>query len=247
MAGSGEQASEGGIVQEPCLGVAMPVFNEERWLDTIVSRVLEQEACSRLVIVDDGSTDGTPGILDRLKERDGRIEVLRHPANRGKGAAVRTALQALDTPYVLIQDADLEYDPGEYPRLLAPLLRGEADVVYGSRFLESRNQDTPAWHRLQNRLLTGVANYLTRLQLTDEATCYKLFTRRVIDSIELTSEGFDFCPEVTAKVARLVHRNEARLVEVPIGYRHRSLSEGKKLRLRDGAMALYSLWKHTRS
>ena len=225
----------------------MPVFNEERWIDTILPRVLAQPECARLVIVDDGSSDGSGEILDRWQERDERIAVHHHPRNRGKGAAIRTALQHLDTPYILVQDADLEYDPKEYPRLLAPILAGEADVVYGSRFLDRTGDGTRSLHRLENRLLTWIANYLTRLELTDEATCYKLFRREVLASIELTAAGFDFCPEVTAKVARLVRKGEARLVEVSIGYTRRSHSEGKKLRLWDGVLALRSLWKHTRS
>jgi glycosyltransferase involved in cell wall biosynthesis len=228
---------------EARLGIVMPVFNEERWLDTILERVLARPEVAQLVAVDDGSTDGSWAKLQEWPAKDPRVKIIRHERNRGKGAAIRTALAQLDTPLILIQDADLEYDPADYAPLLEPILRNEADVVYGSRFLAGTNGN-PQWHTLGNRLLTAACNRLTGLQLTDEATCYKLFTREVLEQIQLTEDGFGFCPEVTAKVARLVRDGNVRLREVPISYHGRSNADGKKIRLRDGVSALASLWKH---
>ena len=254
----------------------MPVFNEARWLDAILERVLARPEVAQVVAVDDGSTDGSWAKLQAWPARDARVRIIRHARNRGKGAAIRTALGHLSTPLILIQDADLEYDPGDYSKLLAPIQRGEADVVYGSRFLgargsssrssnggakvrlspEQRNEwgsagsspyhGTLSWHTLGNGLLTWASNRLTGLHLTDEATYYKLFKRDVFARIELTEDGFGFCPEVTAKVGKLVRQGSVRLVEVPITYRGRSRADGKKIRLRDGLHALGCLWRHRR-
>lgn len=226
---------------EALLGIAMPVFDEERWIDEILRRVLAQPEVAQVVAVDDGSTDGTWERLSQWPGRDARVEVLRHDTNRGKGAAVRTALERLTTPLILIQDADLEYAPGDYPRLLKPIQSDHADVVYGSRFLGGSNGN-PRWHTLGNRLLTWAGNRLTGLALTDEATCYKLFKLEVLERIRLEEDGFGFCPEVTAKIARL----GVRLVEVPITYHGRNASDGKKIRLRDGLGALTCLWRYRR-
>ena len=244
----------------------MPVYNEARWLDAILERVLARPEVAQVVAVDDGSTDGSWAKLQAWPARDARVRIIRHERNRGKGAAIRTALAHLSTPLILIQDADLEYDPEDYPKLLAPIQRGAADVVYGSRFLgaggSSSSSNSPLesmtsprtttrtngmhWHRLGNGLLTWASNRLTGLRLTDEATCYKLFKRDVLARIELTEDGFGFCPEVTAKVGKLVRQGSVRLVEVPISYRGRSRADGKKIRLRDGLRALNCLWKYTR-
>ncbi len=254
----------------------MPVFNEARWLDAILEHVLARPEVAQVVAVDDGSTDGSWAKLQAWPARDTRVRIVRHERNRGKGAAIRTALAHLSTPLILIQDADLEYDPADYPKLLAPILSGEADVVYGSRFVgrggscpsssnggakvrlspEQRQEwgsagaspyhGTLSWHTLGNGLLTWASNRLTGLRLTDEATCYKLFKREVLARIDLTEDGFGFCPEVTAKVGKLVRQGSVRLVEVPISYRGRSRADGKKIRLRDGLRALNCLWKYTR-
>ena len=262
----------------------MPVYNEARWLDAILERVLARPEVAQVVAVDDGSTDGSWVKLQAWPARDARVRVVRHERNRGKGAAIRTALRHLSTPLILIQDADLEYDPNDYPKLLTPLLSGAADVVYGSRFLgeggscsngeakvrlspEQRQEwgsagaspyrhtlptagwqrgSTGRWHTLGNGLLTWASNRLTGLRLTDEATCYKLFKRDVLARIDLTEDGFGFCPEVTAKVGKLVRQGNVRLVEVPIRYRGRTRAEGKKIRLRDGLAALHCLWRHVR-
>lgn len=231
----------------PLLGIAMPVFNEERWLDAVFERVLARPECLQLAAVDDGSSDGSWEKLERWRRKDRRVKTARHERNRGKGAAVRTALQHLDAPLILIQDADLEYQPEDYPKLLAPIWEGRADAVYGSRFFQnSQVKENPRWHTLGNRLLTWISNRLTGLRLSDEATCYKLFKREALERIDLIEDGFEFCPEVTAKLAKLVREGEIRLVEVPIGYRGRTSKEGKKIRIRDGARALKSLWKHSR-
>jgi glycosyltransferase involved in cell wall biosynthesis len=230
---------------EARLGIVMPVFNEERWLDTILERVLARPEVAQVVAVDDGSTDRSWQLLQLKKETDARVEIIRHNKNHGKGAAIRTALEHIKTPLILIQDADLEYNPSDYPKLLEPILGNEADVVYGSRFLDGTNGN-PKWHTLGNRLLTAACNRLTGLRLTDEATCYKLFKREVIEQIELTETGFGFCPEITAKVAKQVRTGNVRLKEVSIRYHGRSNSDGKKIRLRDGLSALACLWKHSR-
>jgi glycosyltransferase involved in cell wall biosynthesis len=253
------------------LGLAMPAYNEARWLDAILERVLARPEVGQVVAVDDGSTDGSWAKLQAWPAKDSRVRIIRHARNRGKGAAIRTALGQLTTPLILIQDADLEYDPADYPKLLEPIQRGEADVVYGSRFLGAspldgratlpRSRDpemevgsagaspyhgTLRWHALGNGLLTFASNRLTGLRLTDEATCYKLFKRDVLDRIDLTEDGFGFCPEVTAKLGQLVRSGQVRLVEVPIGYRGRTRADGKKIRLRDGLAALACLWRHRR-
>ena len=248
----------------------MPVYNEARWLDAILERVLARPEVAQVVAVDDGSTDGSWAKLQAWPARDARVRIIRHERNRGKGAAIRTALAHLSTPLILIQDADLEYDPEDYPKLLAPILSNQADVVYGSRFLGPRGSSSsstlvgrdgvspspisgtathgpsPSWHTLGNRLLTWASNRLTGLRLTDEATCYKLFKREVLARVELTEDGFGFCPEVTAKVGKLVRLGQVRLVEVPIRYHGRTRAEGKKIRLRDGLAALACLWRHSR-
>jgi glycosyltransferase involved in cell wall biosynthesis len=229
----------------PPIGVIFPVYNEVRWLDSILDRLLARPEVAQVAAVDDGSTDDSWERLQHWKERDSRLLVFRHSENRGKGAAIRTALKHLGAPLVLIQDADLEYDPADYPKLLSPILRGEADVVYGSRFAAGANGN-PKWHTLGNRLLTLTCNRLTGLRLTDEATCYKLFKRELLVGMNLQEERFGFCPEVTAKVSRLVRAGKARLVEVPVAYHGRSRVEGKKIRLRDGVAALYCLWKYSR-
>ena len=180
---------------EARLGIVMPVFNEERWLDTILRRVLARPEVARVVAVDDGSTDGSWNRLQQWQANDTRVQAIQHARNRGKGAAIRTALEHLATPLILIQDADLEYDPADYAKLLEPILRDEADVVYGSRFIAGTNGN-PQWHTLGNRLLTAACNQLTGLRLTDEATCYKLFKCEVLAQIQLTEDGFGFCPEV---------------------------------------------------
>jgi glycosyltransferase involved in cell wall biosynthesis len=214
----------------------VPVYNEVGTLETLLGRVLASPVDKEVIVVDDGSTDGTAGALRALAARL-PIRALFHPVNRGKGAAIRTALPEARGAIVLIQDADLEYDPAEYPKLVAPILRGETNVVYGSRYLEPGNPLPLTHFKVGVLALNLVANALYGLRLTDEATCYKVFRAGLLRSLPLRCERFEFCPEVTARVAR---RGE-RILEVPISYRYRTRAEGKKIGWRDGFEAFFTL------
>jgi glycosyltransferase involved in cell wall biosynthesis len=217
------------------LDVIMPVFNESRSVREIAVMVLARPEVSRLVAVDDGSTDGTGAALDELARADDRVLVLRHPVNRGKGAAIRTGLSHVEADAVVIQDADLEYDPAEYPALLAPIEAGEADAVFGSRYLGGGIPSGQAlFAYLANRVLTFVSNRLTGLRLTDMETCYKCFARAVARSLVLTEDRFGIEPEITARLAA----GGFRVCEVPIRYRGRSRAAGKKIGPRDAIDAL---------
>jgi glycosyltransferase involved in cell wall biosynthesis len=223
-----------------CLGVIMPVFNESKTLDQIIDRVLAQPNVCELVIVDDASNDGSLAILRVWRDRDRRVQVLGHEKNQGKGAAIRTALAASTAPVIIIQDADLEYDPSDYHRMLQFVINDEADVVYGSRFSARTNRLNPAWHTFGNNCLTMFSNVATGLRLTDEATCYKMLRREIYEQIKLEENGFGFCPEVTAKISKL----GVRVHEIPVSYRGRTRAEGKKIRLRHGWNALYCIIKY---
>jgi glycosyltransferase involved in cell wall biosynthesis len=219
----------------------MPVFNEAKTVREIVRRVLDVPIEKELIIVDDGSTDGT---REKLAAWDGRegVRVLLHETNMGKGRAVRTAMDASRGEILIIQDADLEYDPAEYPQLLRPIEAGRADVVFGSRFagsVEHRVQNF--WHQQGNRLLTLISNVVTGLNVSDMATCYKAFHRRVVPSLDLESRGFGIDAEITAKIARAGFR----VFEVPVSYFGRSRAEGKKIRLKDGFSAISALVRHS--
>jgi glycosyltransferase involved in cell wall biosynthesis len=218
------------------LTVIVPVYNERATIAEIIRRVrsVELPLDVEVVVVDDGSTDGTDKVLSALA--DSTVHVLTHPVNRGKGAAIRTGLQAATGDLVLIQDADLEYDPDDWPRMLEPVLKGKARVVYGSRFTGERKNMLPS-HWVGNRFLTLVTNVLYRSTLSDMETCYKLFDRRVLDGITIRSDRFEVEPELTAKVLR---RGE-RIYEVPISYAGREVHEGKKISWRDGLGALWAL------
>jgi glycosyltransferase involved in cell wall biosynthesis len=222
------------------LSVVMPVFNEKRTIAEIVRRVQAVELPKELIIIDDCSTDGTRDMLAELERQSG-VRVYYHPANRGKGAAVRTGISQATGDVVLIQDADLEYDPQEYVRLIRPIVEDHADVVYGSRFLDGRAQHQLLRHRLANSLLTRLSNFFTRLNLTDMETCHKVFRRSLLTGLNLEQERFGIEPELTAKIAR----RGARVVEVPIGYRARSAAEGKKIKLRDAFNALYCIARYS--
>ena len=223
------------------LSVLMPVYNEARTIDEVLRLVAAVPIEKEIVVVDDASTDGTREILARWDGRDG-VRVLRHDQNRGKGAALASALEAARGEILIIQDADLEYDPSEYPILLRPIESGRADVVFGSRFRGSaENRVQNFWHTVGNRALTLISNVFTDLNLTDMATCYKAFHRRVVPSLELTSRRFGVDAEITVKVARA----RFRIFEVPVSYFARSRAEGKKIRLRDGFSALGALVRYT--
>jgi glycosyltransferase involved in cell wall biosynthesis len=193
-------------------------------------------------VVDDGSGDGTREHLRELAARGDPLpfRLLEHDANRGKGAAIRTGFAAAGGDFVLVQDADLEYDPGEYPKLLQPILDGEADVVYGSRFLGGPHRVLFYWHYLGNRFLTTLSNMLTDLNLSDMETCYKVFRREVLAGLELRSNRFGIEPELTAKVAK----TGARIFEVPISYKGRTYAEGKKIGWRDGFAAIWAILRY---
>jgi len=227
---------------EPCAGIVMPAFNEEPTLQTAIERVLASPWCAELIVVDDGSTDRTLEIAHKIEASDPRVRVLEQGRNQGKGAALRRGIQEVSAPIVIVQDADLEYDPADYGALIAPILEDNADVVYGSRFSSpGPHRVLYFWHSVGNKLLTTVSNAVTNLNLTDMETCYKAFRREVIQSIELEEDRFGFEPEVTAKVARL----GARIYEVGISYAGRTYAEGKKIGWRDGVRALVCIAKYS--
>ncbi len=219
----------------------MPCYNESATLPIIVERVLTSPWTAELIVVDDASTDGSAKLLDDID--DPRVRVVRQPVNQGKGAALRRGFALATAPYVVVQDADLEYDPAEYPTLIAPLLDDRADVVFGSRFVSSSPRRVLYfWHYAGNRFLTLLSNMATNLNLSDMETCYKAFRREVIQSLELREDRFGFEPEVTAKVARL----GCRVYEVSVGYHGRTYDEGKKIGWRDGLAALWCICKYAR-
>jgi glycosyltransferase involved in cell wall biosynthesis len=225
----------------PCLSVVIPAFNEAATIEEVVGTVLLQRPVQQVVIVDDCSRDGTWAILEALARRDPRIRLMRHEVNRGKGAALRTGFALADAPVVIIQDADLEYDPVEYFSVLNPILSGKADVVFGSRFLGSgAHRVLYYWHSVGNRFLTELSNMTTNLNLTDMETCYKAFRREVLQRVTIEEDRFGFEPEITAKVAKL----GARIYEVPISYSGRTYEEGKKIGWRDGVRTLWCIAKY---
>jgi glycosyltransferase involved in cell wall biosynthesis len=221
------------------VSVIMPVYNEEGTLSEIVKRVQRTGVAEEIIIVDDGSTDGSPEILKELNAQAG-IQVLVHTENKGKGAAVRTGIAAASGEVIIIQDADLEYDPREYPNLLKPIEEGIADVVYGSRFLGAGRRPILYWNMVANKLLTFVTNILYNNILTDMETGYKVFKRSVVADMPLHSKRFDFEPEFTAKLMK----RHVRIYEVPISFNPRDYDEGKKIKARDGVIALWTLIKY---
>jgi glycosyltransferase involved in cell wall biosynthesis len=223
----------------PCLSVVMPAYNEEATVRAAIDAVLASPWVAQLVVVDDCSTDRTGELLDELD--DARITVLRHGVNQGKGAALRTGFAHATADYVVVQDADLEYDPAEYGKLLDPLLDGNADVVYGSRFAGGESHRVLYfWHSVGNKVLTLASNMATNLNLTDMETCYKVFRRELIQSVTIEEDRFGFEPEITAKLAR----SGARFYEVGISYAGRTYEEGKKIGWRDGVRAFVCIAKY---
>src|SRR5437879_929331 len=236
------------------LSIVIPVFNEERLILGVLRRVAAVPLEKELVVVDDCSRDGTSRVLAEV-EKDpslvasadprGRtqVRIFRQPVNRGKGAALHRGFAEARGEVVVVQDADLEYDPHELPRLVARIERGEADVVYGSRFVNG-HAGFPFWHSLANRLLTALSNAVTGLRVTDMETCYKVMRADVVRDLPLREERFGFEPEVTALIAHLSRRRPLRLVEEPITYRPRSVADGKKIRLKDAFRAVYCILRY---
>jgi glycosyltransferase involved in cell wall biosynthesis len=220
--------------------VVIPCFNEEATIKTLLDRVADSQLVGEIIAIDDGSTDGTLGILNAYN--DDRLVVLSQPVNRGKGAALRRGFAEATRPYVVVQDADLEYDPAEYGRLLQPLLDGHADVVFGSRFKGGDVQRVLYfWHTLGNRLLTLLSNMMTNLNLSDMETCYKVFRREIVQSLVLTEERFGIEPEITARIAA----SGCRVYEVGISYHGRTYAEGKKIGWRDGLRAVFCIFAYS--
>jgi glycosyltransferase involved in cell wall biosynthesis len=220
------------------LSVVIPVYNEERWIREVVRRVQEVPINKELVIVEDCSKDRTREILKELE--GGNVRVFYQSHNQGKGAALRRGFQEATGDVVLVQDADLEYDPAEYPRLLQPILEDRADVVYGSRFIGEAHRVLYFWHYVANKMLTLLSNWFTNLNLTDMETCYKVFRREVLQGIKLKSNRFGFEPEITAKIARR-RKNPWRIYEIPISYSGRTYEEGKKIGLKDAVNAFFCI------
>ena len=224
----------------PCLTVVVPCYNEEATIETLLGQVLESPWVAEVVVVDDGSRDRSRQILAGIANP--RVRVILHEMNQGKGAALRTGFQHATSDFVIVQDADLEYDPAEYATVLEPLLTNRADVVFGSRFLSGRpHRVLYFWHSLGNKFLTLMSNMFTDLNLTDMETCYKCFRREVIQSIDIEENRFGFEPEITAKLAR----GRWRIYEVGISYSGRTYDEGKKIGWRDGVRAVYCIVRYS--
>jgi glycosyltransferase involved in cell wall biosynthesis len=220
------------------LSVIIPVYNEKNTVLPLLEKVLAVPLEKEIVVVDDGSTDGTRELLAAVRNPD--VRVILHDRNRGKGAAIRTAIPNVRGEITIVQDADLEYDPSEYPRLIKPIQDGVADVVYGSRFLGGERRALLFTHAIGNKVLTFLSNLCTNLNLTDMETCYKVFRTPLLKSITIRSNRFNFEPEITAKIAK----RRARVVEVAISYWGRDYNEGKKIGWRDGVSALLTIVRY---
>ncbi|MGD8504334.1 MAG: glycosyltransferase family 2 protein, partial [Syntrophobacterales bacterium] len=218
--------------------VVIPVYNEVGTVEEIVARVQAVPLDKEIVMVDDASTDGTREQLEKIDQTHEDVTVIYHDHNQGKGAALRTGFNSATGDVVIIQDADLEYDPREYPVLLEPIMDGRADVVYGSRFLGGPHRVLFFWHYVGNKFLTLLSNALTNLNLTDMETCYKVFKREILEGMTLRSNRFGFEPEFTVKVAK----KNLRIYEVPISYSGRTYAEGKKIGWKDGVKAIFSIF-----
>jgi len=221
------------------LSVIIPVYNEMKNIQEILKRVQDTNLAQEIIVVDDGSQDGTRDILEKLDGKN-NVHVILHEKNQGKGAAVVTGMNAAKGDVLLIQDADLEYDPRDYPVLLQPIQEGLADVVYGSRFLGAAHRVTMFWHQVANKLLTFMTNILYDSILTDMETGYKVFRREVIESIKIRSKRFNFEPEFTAKILK----RKCRIFEVPITFNPRDYEDGKKIGLKDAFEAVFALLRY---
>jgi glycosyltransferase involved in cell wall biosynthesis len=233
------------------LSVVIPVYNERNTIHEILRQVRAVPIQKQIILVDDCSKDGTREILQGMMETENDLTIVFHEVNQGKGAALRTGFKHARGDIVIVQDADLEYDPSQYPQLLQPIIEGKADVVFGSRFIGESHRVLHFWHSQANRILTLLSNFFTDLNLTDMEVCYKVFRREVIQGITLKSNRFGFEPEVTAKVARFNvppldgrPARRCRIYEIPVSYNGRDYSEGKKIGIKDGFQALYCIVRY---
>lgn len=237
-----DASARANVTRDPLVSVVMPCFNERPTIVASIQRVLDAPFNKEIVLVDDGSTDGTRDVLATELEKLPNVRVFYQDVNRGKGAALRRGFQEAKGDIIIVQDCDLEYDPREIPKVVQPILDGDADVVYGSRFLGGGpHRVLYYWHSVGNNLLTTVSNMISDLNLTDMETCYKAFRAEILKSIELREDRFGFEPEVTVKLAR---RPGVRIYEVPISYKGRTYAEGKKIGLKDAFRAMYCLARY---
>jgi len=234
-------AEKSAMENAPCLAVVVPVFNEAQTIANVIGTVLAQPLVQEVIIVDDASSDNTWEALQPLPKQNSRVRLFRHEKNQGKGAALRTGFAQATAPIVMVQDADLEYDPSEYPVLCRPILSGKADVVFGSRFSGSgAHRVLYYWHSFGNKILTTVSNMATNLNLSDMETGYKVFRREIIQQIKIEEDRFGFEPEIVAKVSKM----NVRIYEVAISYYGRTYAEGKKIGWRDGVSAMRCILKY---
>ena len=226
------------MTNQPTISIIIPTYNEKTTIRKILEQIQKQEISKEIIIIDDGSTDGTKEIIQNIN--DSNIKKIFLKKNYGKGAAIRSGVKRAEGQITIIQDADLEYSPNDYNKLIAPILQNKTKVVYGTRFPKNKKQKNISLFYLGNKVLTLISNILYRTKLTDEATCYKVFDTQLLKSINLKSRRFEFCPEVTAKLSRKGHK----IIEIPIFYNSRSKKQGKKIRYHDGISAIATLIKY---
>lgn len=222
------------------LSIIIPAYNEEATIQTILKKIEEVNIKKEIIIVDDGSKDKTRSILKKKYSKIPNYKIIFHEKNKGKGMAIRTGLKSATGDIIIIQDADLEYDPKDYPALIQPIIDGKTEVVYGSRFLNKENKYRISMNLIATKLLSFMSNVLYNAKITDEPTCYKVFTKKAINSVNLKCKRFEFCPEITAKI----RKNRYKIVEVPIKYYPRTVEEGKHIRWTDGVEAIWTLIKY---